>query len=66
MQKCGIAKVYEKMSEEDCKALRSLLAAPVRVVPAAAVSRELWAAGHDISYQIVTRHRAGTCSCESL
>ena len=64
--KCGVAKVYESMSEEDRKALRALVSAPVHIASADAVSRELASAGFDVSYQTVTRHRAGTCSCEVL
>jgi len=60
---CGVARVYAAMTEEDVKALRALLAAPI---PATSVARELEAAGFKISYQMVYRHRAGTCSCESL
>lgn len=57
---CGIAKVLSVMSEDDKRALLSLLAAPIS---AKAVSRELQAAKHFVSYQIVYRHRAETCSC---
>ena len=60
---CGIARVYSAMTEEDVKALRALLAAPIA---AAAVARELEAAKFKVSYQTVYRHRSGTCSCEAL
>ena len=50
------------MTEEDRKALKALLAAPI---PAAAVAREIEAAGFVVSYQIVYRHRTKTCSCEA-
>lgn len=60
---CGIARIYAAMTEEDVKALRALLAAPIA---AAAVARELEAAKFKVSYQIVYRHRSGTCSCEAL
>jgi hypothetical protein len=60
---CGVARVYEAMTEEDVKALRALLAAPI---PAIAVARELEAANFKISYQMVYRHRSNTCSCGSL
>jgi len=64
--KCGVAKVYESMSDEDRKALRALLSAPIHIASAAAVSRELATANYEVSYQTITRHRAGTCSCEVL
>lgn len=64
--KCGVARVYENMSEEDRKALRALLAAPPYIASAAAVSRELATAGYEVSYQTITRHRAGSCSCDAL
>jgi len=60
---CGVAKVYEAMSNEDRKALKALLFAPI---PAGAVARELVAAGHKVSYQIVYRHRNRSCSCEAV
>ena len=61
-QICGIARVSMAMTEEDRKALKALLAAPI---PAAAVAREIEAAGFVVSYQIVYRHRTKTCSCEA-
>ena len=61
-QICGIARVNSAMSEEDQKALKALLAAPI---PAAAVAREIGAAGFSVSYQIVYRHRTQNCSCEA-
>ena len=62
MKICGIARVNVAMTEEDRKALTALLAAPI---PAAAVARELEAAGFVVSYQIVYRHRTRNCSCEA-
>lgn len=59
--RCGIAKVLTAMTAEDGSALKALLNAPI---PANAVSRELEAAGFVVSYQIIYRHRVGTCSCE--
>ena len=61
-----MAKVYESMSEEDRKALRALLSAPIHIASAAAVSRELATAGYVVGYQVVSRHRAGSCSCGAL
>jgi hypothetical protein len=60
---CGIARVYGAMTEEDKRALKALLAAPIA---AAAVSRELESAGFTVSYQTVYRHRSQSCSCEEL
>jgi len=62
MATCGIERVYRVMTEEDGRALRALMAAPI---PAAAVARELEAAGFKTSYQMVYRHRVGSCSCEA-
>jgi hypothetical protein len=61
-QICGIARVSVAMTKVDRNALKALLAAPI---PAAAVARELEAAGFVVSYQIVYRHRTQTCSCEA-
>ena len=61
MAVCGVARVLEIMHANDKHALLALLSAPI---PAAAVSRELEAAGFKVSYQTVYRHRVRTCSCE--
>lgn len=58
---CGVARVLDEMEADDRQALLSLLSAPI---PAAAVSRELEAAGFAVSYQTVYRHRVRTCNCE--
>lgn len=58
---CGVARVLNAMSDNDVRALRALLAAPIA---AQSVARELESAGFKISYQIVYRHRTGSCSCE--
>ena len=58
--RCGIAKVLSVMTPEDGLALKALLNAPI---PANAVSRELEAAGFSVNYQVVYRHRVGTCAC---
>ena len=57
---CGVARVKAAMSDADAKALVVLLAS---TFSALTVSRELEAAGFKISYQVVTRHRSGYCSC---
>lgn len=60
MVKCGIARVYEAMPDEDKKALTALIAAPIA---AQSVALELQSAGYKMSYQIVYRHRTKMCSC---
>lgn len=63
MAVCGIATVYDAMSEDDKRALFALLCSPLS---ANAVAKELQAAGFKTSYQTVYRHRTQTCSCEGL
>ena len=60
--KCGIARVMDELPTHRAKSLVSLLSAPI---PAAAVARELEAAGQQVSYQTVYRHRTGQCSCDT-
>jgi len=60
---CGVARVYKALSDEDKKALRALLSAPIS---ATSVAREIEAAGHKMSYQIVYRHKRKICSCDTL
>jgi hypothetical protein len=63
MKGCGVARVYQAMTDEDKRAFKALLAAPIA---AAAVSRELESAGFKVSYQIIYRHRTQSCSCEDV
>ena len=57
---CGVALLVRRLSEQEQTELNEALDSHVS---ARAVSEALKARGHDLNYQTLTRHRAGTCAC---
>lgn len=57
---CGIKRLSDSLSPEEQAELEEALTS---TVDNAALSRALVKRGHDISYQVIQRHRSATCSC---
>lgn len=58
---CGVALLVSRLSQSEQDELNEAMAA--KDVSARAISDALRARGHDLNYQVVTRHRAEICSC---
>jgi hypothetical protein len=61
--KCGIARIYDSLSDEDRDALRALLASTFY---SSAIVRELAAANIKTTENIVYKHRNAKCACKDL
>lgn len=57
---CGVTVLVSRLSQSEQDELHEALAADIS---ARALSEALRARGHDINYQVITRHRAGNCAC---
>jgi len=61
--KCGVAKIYDSLSDEDRDALRSLLASSFY---SSLIVTELAAAKIVVSESVIYKHRSAKCSCKDL
>ena len=57
---CGVKSLLERLSPQEQTELTEALAS---AVPATPLSQALARRGHNVSYQVISRHRRAACSC---
>jgi hypothetical protein len=61
--KCSVGVYLRDTSKAKRQELLDALAAPMRVVPGAAIARVLKRRGVDVGAEAIQRHRRGDCAC---